>query len=83
MRESGSTWEENFEKISEMKAGMLNVGTMTGKGRELAGMMQRKISILCAPDTRWKGRKARVLVEGYYRVDRRRNGVGVIVKDEV
>ena len=44
----------------EVKVGTLNVGTMTGKGRELAAMMvKRKVDILCVQETRWKGRKAR------------------------
>ena len=39
-----------------MKVGTLNVGTMTGKGRELAEMMvKRKVDILCAQETKWKG----------------------------
>ena len=38
-----------------MKVGTLNVGTMTGKGRELAEMMvKRKVDILCVQETKWK-----------------------------
>ena len=44
----------------EVKVGTLNVGTMTGKGRELADMMvKRKVDILCVQETRWKGSKAK------------------------
>ena len=36
----------------EVKVGTLNVGTMTGKGRELADMMvKRKVDILCVQET--------------------------------
>ena len=43
-----------------MKIGTLNVGTMTGKGRELAEMMvKRKVDILCVHETRWTTSKAR------------------------
>ena len=39
-----------------MKVGTLNVGTMTGKGGELADMMvKRKVDIRCVQETRWRG----------------------------
>ncbi|KAK3534513.1 hypothetical protein QTP86_016589 [Hemibagrus guttatus] len=58
-----------------------------GKGRELADMMERrKVDILCVQETRWKGSKARSIGAGfkpfYYGVDSKRNGVGVILKEE-
>ncbi|KAK3523823.1 hypothetical protein QTP70_010438 [Hemibagrus guttatus] len=67
--------------------GTVNVGTMTGKGRELADMMERrKVDILCVQETRWKGSKARSIGAGfklfYYGVDSKRNGVGVVLKEE-
>ncbi|KAK3566503.1 hypothetical protein QTP86_034008 [Hemibagrus guttatus] len=70
-----------------LRIGTLNVGTMTGKGRELADMMERrKVDILCVQETRWKGSKARSIGAGfklfYYGVDSKRNGVGVILKEE-
>ncbi|KAK3530520.1 hypothetical protein QTP86_027885 [Hemibagrus guttatus] len=65
----------------------MNVGTMTGKGRELADMMERrKVDILCVQETRWKGSKVRSIGAGfklfYYGVDSKRNGVGVVLKEE-
>ncbi|MCJ8742455.1 hypothetical protein PDJAM_G00082310 [Pangasius djambal] len=70
-----------------LRIGTLNVGTMTGKGRELADMMERrKVDILCAQETRWKSSKARSIGAGlklfYYGVDSKRNGVGVVLKEE-
>ncbi|KAK3547940.1 hypothetical protein QTP70_001327 [Hemibagrus guttatus] len=58
-----------------------------GKGRELADMMERrKVYILCVQETRWKGSKARSIGAGfklfYYGVDNKRNGVGVVLKEE-
>ena len=45
---------------SLIRVGTLNIGTMTGKGRELADMMkQRNVDILCQQETKWKGSKAR------------------------
>ena len=71
----------------EVKVGTLNVGTMTGKGRELADMMvKRKVDILCVQETRWKGSKTRNIGGGckifYHGEDGRRNGVGVILKED-
>ncbi|KAK3528880.1 hypothetical protein QTP70_011755 [Hemibagrus guttatus] len=58
-----------------------------GKGRELADVMERrKVDILCVQETRWKGSKARSIGAGfklfYYGVDSKRNGVGVVLKEE-
>ena len=42
-----------------IRVGTLNIGTMTGRGRELADIMERKIvDILCLQETKWKGSKA-------------------------
>ncbi|KAK3552622.1 hypothetical protein QTP86_017898 [Hemibagrus guttatus] len=70
-----------------LRIGTLNVGTMTGKGSELADVMERrKVDILCVQETRWKGSKARSIGAGfklfYYGVDSKRNGVGVVLKEE-
>ena len=69
-----------------MKVGTLNVGTMTGKGGELADMMmKRKVDIRCVQETRWKGSNARNIGDGcnifYHGEYGRRNGVGVILKE--
>ncbi|KAK3516824.1 hypothetical protein QTP70_023703 [Hemibagrus guttatus] len=79
--------EKRKGKSVGLRIGTLNVGTMTGKGRELADMMERrKVDILCVPETRWKGSKARSMGAGfklfYYGVDSKRNGVGVVLKEE-
>ncbi|XP_065667643.1 uncharacterized protein LOC136087941 [Hydra vulgaris] len=60
---------------------------MTGKGRELADEMERrKLDILSVQETRWKGSKASSIGGGFklfhHGVDRKRNGVGVILKEE-
>ncbi|KAI5106601.1 hypothetical protein C0J45_4298 [Silurus meridionalis] len=60
---------------------------MTGKGREVAYMMERrKVDMLCVQETKWKGSKARNIGGGfklfYHGVDGKRNGVGVILKEE-
>ncbi|KAK3561425.1 hypothetical protein QTP86_002546 [Hemibagrus guttatus] len=79
--------EKRKGKSVGLRIGTLNVGTMTGKGRELADVMERrKVDILCVQETRWKGSKARSIGAGfklfYYGVDNKRNGVGVVLKEE-
>ncbi|KAK3532252.1 hypothetical protein QTP86_011841 [Hemibagrus guttatus] len=79
--------EKRKGKSVGLRIGTRNVGTMTGKGRELADMMERrKVDILCVQETRWKGSKARSIGAGfkqfYYGVDSKRNGVGVVLKEE-
>ncbi|KAK3521020.1 hypothetical protein QTP86_018665, partial [Hemibagrus guttatus] len=79
--------EKRKGKSVGLRIGTLTVGTMTGKGRELADMMERrKVDILCVQETRWKGSKARSIGAGfklfYYGVDSKRNGVGVVLKEE-
>ncbi|KAK3553631.1 hypothetical protein QTP70_006263 [Hemibagrus guttatus] len=79
--------EKRKGKSVGLRIGTLNVGTMTGKGRELADVMERrKVDILCVRETRWKGSKARSIGAGfklfYYGVDSKRNGVGVVLKEE-
>ncbi|KAK3507279.1 hypothetical protein QTP70_013537 [Hemibagrus guttatus] len=79
--------EKRKGKSVGLRIGTLNVGTMTGKGRELADVMERrKVDILCVQETRWKGSKARSIGAGfklfYYGVDSKRNGVGVVLKKE-
>ena len=63
----------------------LNIGSMTGRGREVADLRERrKNNILCVQDTRWKSNKARELGGGYKLIysgadERGRNGVGVVL----
>ena len=67
----------------------MNVGTLTGRGREVVELMKmRRISILCAQETRWKGNKAKELGEGYelyYSATTTdgRNGVGIVVCEKI
>ena len=49
-------------RSSLIRLGTLKIGTMTGRGRELADMMERKnVNILFLQETKWKGSKARKL----------------------
>ncbi|XP_047004754.1 craniofacial development protein 2-like [Schistocerca americana] len=75
--------------VFKIRVRTLNVGTMTGNGREIVDMMQRrKIKVLCVQETRWKANKAKILAEGYKLLyssanPETRNGVGVILHREL
>ena len=50
---------------SLIRVGTLNIGTMTGRGRELEDMMeQRNVDILCLQKTKWKRSKTRNIESG-------------------
>ena len=50
---------------SLIRVDTLNIGTMTGRGRELADMMERRnVDILFLQETKWKGSKARKIGDG-------------------
>ena len=49
-------------KKIKLRVAILNVGTMTVKGREVADFMERRgMGILCVQETRWKEEKARCI----------------------
>ena len=65
----------------------LNIGTMTGKSRELADTMTRRnIDIACIQETKWKGAKAREIGEGYtmffHGYNTKKNGVAIVVGEK-
>ncbi|KAK3546945.1 hypothetical protein QTP86_005335 [Hemibagrus guttatus] len=80
-----SSWMTAHQlKLNPSKTELL---VIPGKGRELADVMERrKVDILCVQETRWKGSKACSIGAGfklfYYGVDSKRNGVGVVLKEE-
>ena len=61
---------------------------MTGRGRELADMMERRnVDKLCLQETNWKGSKARNIGGGckifYDGADGRKNGIEIVVREEL
>ena len=63
----------------------VNLGSMTGKSREVANMLKRRrVSIACVQETKWKGSKAKEIGEGYkmyyFGTSNNRNGVAVILE---
>ena len=75
-------------RCSLIRVGTLNIGTITGREREQAYMMERRnVDILYLQETKWKGSKARNIGGGckifYDGADRRRNGIGMVVSEEL
>ena len=74
---------------SLIRVGNLNIRTMTGRGRELADMIERRnvVDILCLQETKWKGSKARNIGGGcklfYNGADGRKNEIGMVVREEL
>ena len=71
-----------------VRIGTWNVGSMTGKGVELAQVLKkRKINIACVQETKWTGKSTRALDQGYriYYVgeNTKKNGVGIILAEEL
>ena len=61
---------------------------MTGRGRELADMMERRnVDILCLQETKWKGNKAKNIGGGckifYNGADGRKNWIGIVLREEL
>ena len=94
-RRGGKQWRRRKERNEESKkakkiklrVATLNVGTMTGKGREVVDLMERRgVDILCVQETRWKGERARCIGGGYKMwycgSGNKKNGVGIILKKE-
>ncbi|XP_061344089.1 uncharacterized protein LOC133290051 [Gastrolobium bilobum] len=68
-----------------MRLGSWNIGTLTGKLRELADVFaRRKVNIVCLQETKWAGEKAKE-VDGtgfklwYTGTNKSRNGVGIMI----
>ncbi|XP_048483178.1 craniofacial development protein 2-like [Plutella xylostella] len=75
-------------QVRRLRIGSWNVGTMTGRGAELANILQkRRINIACLQETKWKGTKARELSDGYKFFycgkDGKRNGVGIVLDKDL
>ena len=78
-----------LKKLVRVRVGTLNVGSMTGRGRELADLMERrKVGVLCVQETRWKGDKAKELGGGCELIrsgtnKQGRNGVGIVLSKDL
>ena len=84
---SGTKTGGKQKAVGEVRIGTLNVGSMTGRGREVADMMARRgVNALCVQETRWKGAKAREICGGcklFYYGEGGRKGVGIVLDGEL
>ena len=85
MKKQREVWKG---RRSLIRVGIFNIETMTGRGRELANMMERRnVDILCLQETKWKGSKASNIGGGcklfYNGADKRKNGIGIVVREEL
>ncbi|CAG9137733.1 unnamed protein product [Plutella xylostella] len=75
------------ESNLKVRFATLNVGTLSGKTKELACLFKRrKVDFVCLQETRWTGSKARNIGEGYKIINTGakdgRNGVAVAVHQD-
>ncbi|KAK6749164.1 hypothetical protein RB195_001644 [Necator americanus] len=68
-----------------VRSATLNVGTLTGRSRELAdSLRKRHVDICCVQETHLKGSKSRELGDGFkliYHGTSNRSGVGIILNE--
>lgn len=68
-----------------IRLGSWNVGSLTGKLRELVDTaIRRRVNILCVQETKWTGQKAKEVENTGFKLwytgtERNRNGVGILV----
>lgn len=70
---------------TRIRLGSWNVGSLTGKLRELVDVAtRRRVNILCVQETKWKGQKAKEVENTGYKLwytgtTSGRNGVGILI----
>lgn len=76
------------KQVVTLRVGTWNVGTMTGKGKGVLDVMERrKVEILRVQQTKWKGNSVRHLGNGYKPLyagsSTKVNGVGIILSTKM
>lgn len=70
-----------------LRIATLNIGTLTGRSRELAELLKRRrVDIACIQETRWKGQKSRDIGDGYkliYHGTTNTKGVAIAVSEDL
>ena len=70
---------------SRIRLGSWNVGSLTGKLREIVDTAtRRRVNILCVQETKWTGQKAKEVEDTGFKLwytgkERNKNGVGILV----
>ena len=76
------------KQVETLRVGSWTVGPVTGKGREVVDVMERrKVEILCVQETKWKGNSARKMGNGYKLLfsgsNTKANGVGIMMNKKM
>ncbi|VDP47038.1 unnamed protein product [Heligmosomoides polygyrus] len=70
-----------------VRMGTLNVGTMTGRSRKVADLIERRRVEVCLQETRWKAAKIKEIGESLKLFcngeDKKRNGVGRAIAESL
>jgi exonuclease III len=72
-------------ELSRLRVGTWNVGSLTGKVREIVDtMIRRRVNILCVHETKWKGQKAKEVEDTGFKLwytctMANKNGVGIVL----
>ena len=79
-------WVRKLAEPTRIRIGSWNVGSLTGKLRELA--IRRRVNILCIQETKWKGQKAKEVEDTGFKLwytgaTSGRNGVGILIDRSV
>jgi exonuclease III len=70
---------------NRLRVGTWNVGSLTGKLREIVdSMIRRRVNILCVQETKWKGQKTKEVEDTdfklwYTSTTSNKNGVGIVL----
>jgi exonuclease III len=68
-----------------LRVGTWNVGSLTGKLREIVdSMIRRRVNILCVQETKWKGQKAKEVEDTDFKLwytitTSNKNGVDIVL----
>jgi hypothetical protein len=74
---------------SRLRVGTWNVGSLTGKLREIVDtMIRRRVNILCVQETKWKGQKAKEVKDTgfklwYTSTTTNKNRVGIVLNESL
>ncbi|XP_064118983.1 uncharacterized protein LOC135223991 [Macrobrachium nipponense] len=77
------------KQVQAIRMGTLNVGSMNGRSREVADVLERRrVDILCEQETRWRENKAKDIGNGYKLLCSRadetgRGGVWIAISKEM
>lgn len=51
--------------VGKLRVATWNAGIMTGRSREFAGILRRRVNIACVQETKWRGNKVKEIWDEY------------------